>query len=103
VQEYYNDNWNGDFVRLLKARLPEADFPQYAKNLGLTERFDPVTHADVDGIIHNLRFVSGQKWFDPPPADQTTYFKHQRGPHTHSYSEVLWHSNGFVYFIAFRV
>lgn len=101
MQEYYHDSWTGDFVRLLKARLPQADFPQYAKNLGLTERFDPVIHADIGGTIHSLRFVAGKKWFDPPPADQTTYFRHERGRH-HSYSEVLWYSNGFVYFIAFR-
>jgi hypothetical protein len=98
VQEYYKDHWNGDFVRLLKARLPEPDFPQYAKNLGLTERFDPVTHADASSLVNSLRFVSGQKWFDPPHADRTTYLKHKRGD---DYFEVLWYSNGFVYFIAF--
>ena len=53
VQEYYSDSWNGDYVRCVRAKMPEADFPLYAKNLGLTERFDRVAHADIAlSLIH---------------------------------------------------
>ncbi len=77
--------------------VPEADFPRYAANLGLTERFDPVTNADVSSIVNSLRGFAGQKWFNPPYADRTTYLKHKRGD---DYFEVLWYSEGFVYFVA---
>jgi hypothetical protein len=97
VQEYYRDHWNGDFVRVIKARLPEADVPRYAKALGLTERFDPVAHREISSRINSLRNVAGQPWFTPPQADATTYLDHKRGD---DYFQVLWYGDGFVYFIA---
>lgn len=41
VREYYSGSWNGDYARCIKAKLPEADVANYARNLGLTTRFDP--------------------------------------------------------------
>ncbi|HEY5742081.1 MAG TPA: hypothetical protein VIS99_06020, partial [Terrimicrobiaceae bacterium] len=28
IQEYYDDSWNGDFVRLVKAPLPATDYAE---------------------------------------------------------------------------
>ena len=95
VQEYYSDSWNGDYVRCLKAKLPEADFPLYAKTLGLTASFDPVAHSDIASMI-NMRF-DGPDWWTPPPAEQTTYFRHKLGD---DFIQVLKYSSGHAYFVS---
>ncbi len=95
VQEYYSDSWNGDYVRCVRAKLPEADFPLYAKHLGLTERFDPVAHADITNMI-NMSF-DVPDWWAPPQAGPTTYFQYKRGD---DFLEVLKFSEGYVYFVS---
>lgn len=95
VREYYSDSWNGDYVRCVRARLPEADLPLYAKHLGLTERFDPVAHASIASMI-NMSF-DGPDWWTPPQAGPTTYFQHKRGD---DFLEVLKFSEGYAYFVS---
>lgn len=95
VQEYYSDSWNGDYVRCVRAKLPETDFPLYAKNLGLTERFDPVAHTDIASMI-NIG-VGGPAWWTPPSAGPTTYFQHKRDD---DFLQVLKYSGGYAYFVS---
>ena len=95
VQEYYSDCWNGDYIRLVKAKLPEADYPRYARNLGLTNRFDPIAHADI--ADHIMMSFGGPGWWTPPAPSRTTYFAYKRGD---CFIEVLKYSEGYVYFVS---
>ena len=93
IQEYYSDSWNGDFVRLIKARLPKDDYEEYAKALDLSTRFDESTHADIRSMI-DIGAGDAPAWWDPPPSSSTTYFDHVRGD---DYVKTLKYSNGTVY------
>lgn len=44
VQEFHRRSL-GSITRIVKARLPEEDFPVYARSLGLKSRFDPTEHG----------------------------------------------------------
>jgi hypothetical protein len=80
VQEYYRDSWNGDYVRCLRAKLPEADFPLYAKNLGLTERFDPAAKSKPRNVpnwgfwcyatVCAIRLIRGALGYQPTCASR---------------------------------
>jgi hypothetical protein len=95
VQEYYSDSWNGDFVRLLKARLPESDYESYAKNRGLTQRFDPIAHEDIRSMIE-INAADAPYWWGPPPASTKTFFRYERGDH---WVQTLSYSHGTVYLL----
>lgn len=95
VQEYYSGSWNGDYVRLLRAKVPETDCPLYAKNLGLIVRFDPAAHAQIASTI-NMGFGDAPSWWTPPVADRTTYFEHK---HKDAF-RVLKYSAGYAYFVS---
>ena len=96
VQEYYSDSgFTGDFVRVLKARLPEADFQQYASNLGLT-KYDPAIHgAEYDTIKIGAGDVP--KWWNDPREMDNCYFKYTPGEEY--YTRITW-KDGWVYFIS---
>ena len=96
VQEYHSSSWNGDFLRCIKAKLPESNFPTFARNLGLTQRFDPVRHAHIAHRI-NVGVSHEVAWFTPPLAGPKTYFKYD--PSRQSLM-VLTFSDGYVYYLA---
>ena len=93
IQEYYSDSWNGDFVRLVKARLPEGDYEEYAKALNLSTRFDDSKHADIRSTI-DIGAGDAPAWWDPPRSSSTTYFDHVKGD---DYVQTLKYSDGTVY------
>lgn len=93
IQEYYSDSWNGDFVRLLKARMSEEAYGDYAKALGLVTRFDESKHADIRSSI-DMGAGGAPSWWDPPRSSDTTYFKHLKGD---DFVKTLKYSNGTVY------
>lgn len=96
VQEYYWDSFNGDYERSVKARMPEKDFPLYARNLGLSVRFDPVVHADIASKI-SMHIPGAPSWWTPPPAGPTTYFRYEKG---HDWLQALAYSEGYAYFVS---
>ena len=96
IQEYYSDSWNGDYLRCLKARLPENDFPIYAKNLGLNEQFDPIANADISSVI-NMSCSDTLAWWTPPPASRTTFFKFEP---TNDFLEIISYSEGYAYYVS---
>lgn len=96
IQEYYSDSWNGDYLRCIKARLPEADFPVYAKKLGLNEQFDPIAHVDIASTL-NMGFSDAPAWWTPPVASRTTYF--QFIP-SNDFLQILNYSGGYAYFVS---
>lgn len=96
IQEYYSDSWNGDYVRCIKAKLPEAEVSTYASHLGLTHKFDPANDAIKESTI-NIGFGDAPIWWNPPRASQTTFFNDEKG---HEFVQVLKYSEGYVYFLS---
>jgi hypothetical protein len=95
IQEYYSGSWNGDFVRLLKARLPEGDYEEYAKALKLTTRFDEAKHADIRSMI-DISSGDAPAWWDPPRSSGTTCFEHVKDD---DWVRTLKYSDGTVYLL----
>ena len=83
----------GDFTRLLKASLPAERYSDYAKSLGLTERFDPARHHGIAATL-NMKIDGAPAWWNPPEIDSTTYFQHKEGD---NYLRLLRYRNGSVY------
>jgi len=96
IQEYYADfGITGDFVRVLKAHLPESDFQIYADNLGLT-KYDPaVQGSEYDTIKTGAGDVP--KWWEQPQPMDNCFFKYTPGEDY--YTRIIW-NDGWVYFIA---
>lgn len=95
VQEYYSDSWNGDFIRLIKAKLPRKDYEEYARVLGLTERFDPIKHAEIKSMI-GIGAGDAPDWWNPPMTRDTTFFEHVKGDDN---VRALNYSNGSVFYL----
>ena len=94
IQEYYSDSgWNGDFLRVIKAKLPEKDYESYAKALGLATRYDSSKHEDIKSYI-DIGAGDTPVWWDPPKASVTTYFEYTKGD---GYVKTLKYSDGTVY------
>jgi hypothetical protein len=99
VKEFYWEaGVTGDFTRCLKAKLPESDFPVFAKNLGLKTRFDPKIHGNVPLADRGAGMTSEiNSWWNPPAASGTTYLDYTPGDNYVSY---LKYADGHVYFLA---
>jgi len=95
IQEYYSDSWNGDFVRVIKSKLPEKDYEDYAKALKMNTRFDATKHKEITSMI-NIGAGDAPSWWDPPKATGTTYFEYIQGD---DYVQTLKYSNGTVYLL----
>jgi hypothetical protein len=85
----------GDFTRLLKASLPAIRYSEYAKSLGLYQRFDPGVHQGFKSIL-NTKIGGAPLWWTPPEVDSTTYFEHKQGD---DHLRVLRYHNGTVYLL----
>ena len=97
IQEYYSDGgFTGDFARVLKARLPEKDFPLYAKNFGLSEKYDPIKYGSTyDQLKTGVGSVPD--WWDEPTDLGNCYFLHTPGKEF--FERIKW-KDGWVYFVA---
>ena len=97
IKEYYDGyGISGDFVRILKARLPESDFIKYAEALHLSEKYDPAVHGlKYDAV--KLGAGDVPDWWDEPRDMDNCYFSHTLGDEY--VARVKW-KNGWVYFIA---
>jgi hypothetical protein len=85
----------GDFARFLKASLPENRYSDYAKSLGLSERFNPQKHQRIQSTL-NMTIDDAPSWWTPPEVDSTAYFEHKEGD---DYLRVLRYHDGSVYFL----
>ncbi|MEI6071520.1 MAG: hypothetical protein WCS31_06990 [Verrucomicrobiae bacterium] len=94
IQEYYSVSGNGDFVRLIKAKMPQQEYPEYARRLQLVTIFDPATHRNLESMI-NIGIGGAPPWWNPPKASKTTYFENNKS----DYLQVLSYSNGYVYYL----
>jgi hypothetical protein len=79
----------------LKASLPANRYSDYAKSLGLSERFDPDVNQGIQSTL-NLKLYDAPAWWNPPEVDSTSYFEHKKGD---DYMRVLRYYNGSVYLL----
>lgn len=73
VQEYSRDTgFSGDYLRLLKADIPQKDFSEYVVALGMTEVYLEDKHL---GIIKNqMRYSNLPDWWDNTiPEEDNAY------------------------------
>jgi hypothetical protein len=87
--------FGGDHTRLLMASMPAIRFSEYAKSLGLDQRFDPGEHQGFKSIL-DTKIGGAPLWWTPPEVDSTTYFEHKKGD---DYLRVLRYHNGTVYLL----
>lgn len=96
VEEYLiHGFFGGDFTRLLKASIPAERYSEYAKSLGLSERFDPQVHHRIESIL-NMKIGDAPIWWDPPRVDSNAYFKHKEKD---DHLCVLRYHDGTVYLL----
>ena len=96
VKEHLTHGWvGGDFWRLLKCRMPEEQYSDYAKSLGLYRRFDPVRDHELARTL-NMRIGDAPAWWNPPAVDSNTYFEHEPGD---DHLRVLRYHSGHVYYL----
>lgn len=95
VHEYYwDDGFTGDFVRVLKARMPESDFPAFVNNLGLIDKYDPAVHGS--GRV-SFSAMCGEDWWNPPESLDNAYIEYRPGD---DYYVVVKYHEGYAYFTA---
>lgn len=95
VQEYYSDSgFNGDFLRCLRARMPESEMPQFAAKLGLTQRYDPKRDAKLP---ISFSVDPGISWWHQPDSMKGAYFEYTPG--SESFSMAMY-QEGDVYYMA---
>ena len=94
-EELIHGFFGGDHTRLLMASLPAIRYSEYAKSLGLYQRFDPGVHQGFKPIL-NTKIGGAPLWWTPPEVDSTTYFEHKKGD---DHLRVLRYHNGTVYLL----
>ena len=78
IEEYSSTSWNGDCLRLLKAEMPESEYPAYISRLDNLVKYNPEIHT---GDYSSIRMGAGDapEWWDPPYTDETRYFIYTPG------------------------
>jgi hypothetical protein len=98
IQEYYHGYFNGDYTRVLKARLPAADYLQYANNLELRNHVKSRETLPREGfyLMPQLKHA-GLRWWNPPEEWGDCYYSST--PEGSPFASIVWH-DGWVYFYA---
>ena len=91
IQEYRSGVY--DYLDIVKASLPEDEFSSYAKSLNFEQRYSSRTDNDVQSVL-DMTFSDAPAWWDPPEADERTYFNYTKGD---EHLEYVKYSNGKVY------
>ncbi|MBS0208996.1 MAG: hypothetical protein JSS27_08595 [Planctomycetes bacterium] len=96
IHEYYwDDGFQGDFVRCLRAKMTEADFSIYVNRLGLKERYETSKHENIP--VHFFGRCT-EPWWDPPlDLKEGAYFKYTP---KEEYFQAVGYRNGYAYFVA---
>ncbi len=94
VQEYCNASWQGDSLRCLQAKMPQAEMPKFAAKLGLVERYNPRTDAALP-----ISFDGGREadWWHSPTTMNGAYFEYKPGKEAYS---LATYQNGRAYYLA---
>ena len=100
VEEYLAHGFiSTDFTWLLKASLPANRYSDYAKSLGLSDKFDPRVHQKIEPTLNmnptlDIKVGDAPGWWNPPEVDSTSYFAYKEGD---DHLRVLRYHNGSVY------
>lgn len=73
VQEYISSSWQGNYILVIKARIPEKEFMPYVKRIGVITKYDPKVH-DSDVYMALRMHLSEPKWWDAPDDFNKCYF-----------------------------
>lgn len=95
IQEYYREWGNGDYTRILKARLPIEDYQRFANRL----RFDG-KYAITNGIPptrSRFPIVGGPPWWNPPDDPELANFKDDP---RHDSATSIRYKDGWVYYLS---
>ena len=96
IHEYYwDDGFQGDFTRTLKAKMPESDFLEFVNNLDLKDRFDPAIHGN--GPV-SFTVPCDEEWWNPPTSLDNAFINYKRGD---EYFAIAKYHDGHAYFAAF--
>ena len=94
IQEYNSGGLHPDFLRLVKAELPENDLSTFLSNLNLTVKYDSAIHSNMSSMI-NMGYGDAPDWWDEPHNLDFCYFDYT--PDEEYLMRVKW-TNGWVYF-----
>lgn len=94
IREFYDGNWNGDYIRVLRARVRPEEVPAYAARFGLTERYSQAQHAQLP-----ISFAAGgtPPWWTPPASLDGAHFRHGRGSESFTAAQ---YAGGCLYVVA---
>ena len=100
VREYYHGSFTGDYIRFLRARMSDTQFREYARNLGMTNRYAEVTESGV-GMNWHARHIRDVPWWTPPSDVDNAFIQFAKHPDGRiSYSNLLGYTNGYAYFVS---
>lgn len=94
VREFYDGSRNGDYVRVLRAKVRPEEVPAYAARLGLTERYSRTQHS---GLSIYLAAGGTPPWWTPPASLDGAYFQHRRGSESFTAAR---YAGGYLYVVA---
>jgi hypothetical protein len=94
IQEHHTGGLHPDFVRFIKAELPEQDLVTYISNLNINVKYDPDIHLHIKSQI-SKGFGDAPAWWDEPLNLDNCYFNYI--PEDEYLQRVKW-ENGYVYY-----
>lgn len=99
IQEYFSPAFGGDYILLIKARLPWEDLALYARNLGLRSHFG--TSNDREGPhpppACGTTFPMAPAWWDAPEDADIAECYHDTFAEVPLEVGITW-ANGYVYY-----
>jgi hypothetical protein len=101
VKEYFNETWQDDLFRCVKATLPEEAVAGYAARLGLEKYTGEGQEGDARIVPHIATHPHGPEWWYPPTADDKSQWYYKPGLGDRSSETLVWH-DGSVYYLRVR-
>ena len=97
VNEYYDASWNGDYVRLIKAKIQHDKLKEYAHAIGLINHFptNEIKNETRNELLSN--FSEAPEWWTPPNKKDIEEF-YYLNPDIDDYQTAFWHE-GYLYYI----
>jgi hypothetical protein len=99
IREFYRGNFTGDYFRILKAQMSEAQFQQYASNLNMNQRYADTSESGIPN-----HWFSNQKeapWWTPPSDTNHAFVTYEKDAEGRlSFCDLLGYSNGYAYLLS---
>jgi hypothetical protein len=94
-EHYWDDGFQGDFLRCLKAKVSEEGFHSYVRALGLCHVYSTQQHKNLP---LTFRVGCDEPWWNPSDSLDDAYFSHTPGKEHFALAK---HENGHAYFVGF--